>query len=177
MSRLFAGLVFAAGVISDPCVPDHFYCLQGLFDRGVGGGWGGAKSVWLWRLAVLLGARTLLGAPGRYYDLLTVLVQARTLLRPDRYYTGSWLYYYFVHVELRCEFFGFRMRDLTAREVLSLRLVRVPCPDPRLKRWFEVDVDYVDSLISLATRHTGPLASLCWTRFWTRIVGCYLSRF
>ena len=57
------------------------------------------------------------------------------------------------------------MRDLTAREVLSLclvvllRLVRVPCPDPRLKRWFEVDVDYVDSLISLATRHTGPLDS------------------
>ena len=57
------------------------------------------------------------------------------------------------------------MRELTAREVLSLclvillRLVRVPCPDHLLKRWFEVDIDYVDSLISLATRHTGPLDS------------------
>ena len=36
-------------------------------------------------------------------------------------------------------------------------LVRVPCPDPLLNLWFEVDMDYVDSLISLATRHTGPL--------------------
>ena len=73
------------------------------------------------------------------------------------------------------------MRELTVREVLSLclvvllRLVRVPCPDPLLNLWFEVDIDYVvDSLISLATRHTGPLDSLTvlfWTRFWTRIVG------
>ena len=41
---------------------------------------------------------------------------------------------------------GFRMRELTAREVLSLclvvllRLVRVPCPDPLLNLWFEVDI-------------------------------------
>ena len=53
------------------------------------------------------------------------------------------------------------MRELTAREVLSLcvvvllQLVRVPCPHPLLNLWFEVDIDYVDSLISLATRHTG----------------------
>ena len=45
---------------------------------------------------------------------------------------------------------GFRMHELTAREVLSLclvvllRLVRVPCPDPLLNLWFEVDIDYVN---------------------------------
>ena len=36
--RNWVSVVLAAGVISDPSVLDHFYCLQGLFDRGGGGG-------------------------------------------------------------------------------------------------------------------------------------------
>ena len=78
---------------------------------------------------------------------------------------------------------GFRTRELTAREVLSLclavllRLVRVPCPDALLNLWFEVDIDYVDPLVSLETRPRDLLTVLCWTRFWARILGRCLSRF
>ena len=43
--------------------------------------------------------------------------------------------------------------------MVLLRLVKVPCPEPLLNLWLEVDIDYVNSLISLATRHTGPLDS------------------